>query len=225
MYVGVQHKVAQQRSKLQKECRAARTSKRTVEGRIDGEPPAQRARSLASSTSLTAENTPLAGMAAPPFALAGDASGAGGGGGGAAGRRASDPATRRGGAAAAGGAQHINGADLPVLQPPKMERPSSRWFSHAIGQDVLNQLPDGEAFRNMVVNFHQGRGNNRFRVPNFGGVEADLSTLLNEVLVRGGCARITEQRQWKEVVRVCHPYVIISYQSTPSSLLRYVWSE
>ena len=210
VYVGVQHKVAQQRSKLQKECRAARTSKRTVEGRIDGEPPAQRARSLASSTSLTAENTPLAGMAAPPFALAGDASGAGGGGGG---------------AAAAGGAQHINGADLPVLQPPKMERPSSRWFSHAIGQDVLNQLPDGEAFRNMVVNFHQGRGNNRFRVPNFGGVEADLSTLLNEVLVRGGCARITEQRQWKEVVRVCHPYVIISYQSTPSSLLRYVWSE
>ena len=200
VYVGVQHKVAQQRSKLQKECRAARTSKRTVEGRIDGEPPAQRARSLASSTSLTAENTPLAGMAAPAT-------------------------PRRGAAAAAGGAQHINGADLPVLQPPKMERPSSRWFSHAIGQDVLNQLPDGEAFRNMVVNFHQGRGNNRFRVPNFGGVEADLSTLLNEVLVRGGCARITEQRQWKEVVRVCHPYVIISYQSTPSSLLRYVWSE
>ncbi|NJR42636.1 MAG: hypothetical protein HC767_08180 [Akkermansiaceae bacterium] len=56
----------------------------------------------------------------------------------------------------------------------------------------------------MVVNFHQGRGNNRFRVPNFGGVEADLSMLFNEVLVRGGAAVITEQRQWKDVVRPPH---------------------
>lgn len=196
----MQHKVAQQRIKLQKECRAARTSKRTIEGGIEGEPPTQRARSLASSTSLTAENTPLAGMAAP-FTLVGDTAP----GGAAIGRRSSgatDCTPRSGGyAAAAGSAQHINVATLPVFHPPKMERPSSQWFSHSIGQDILNQLPAGEAFRNMVVNFQQGRGNNRFRVPNFGGVEADLSTLFNEVLVRGGAATITEQKQWKEVVR------------------------
>ena len=81
-----------------------------------------------------------------------------------------------------------------------MEKPSSKWFACSIGQDVLSQLPDGAAFRNMVVNFHQGRGNNRFRIPNFGGAEADLGNLFNEVLLRGGAGKVTEQKLWKDVV-------------------------
>lgn len=199
----VQHKVAEQRIKLQKECRAARTSKRTIEGAIEGEPPTQRARSLASSTSLTAETTPFGGAGAP-FNVAGDAA----------------PAGRRGSVAGdrtprAAGTQHINAAALPVFHPPKMEKPSSEWYSHSIGQDVLNQLPEGDAFRNMIVNFHQGRGNSRFKVPNFGGVEVDLSVLFNEILVRGGVYTIAENRLWKEVVRYSPS---IDSQEKPSPL-------
>jgi hypothetical protein len=182
--------VNQQRIKLQKECRAARTSKRTVEGGAEGEPPAQRARSLASSSSVTLDNTPLGGTSGP-FSVHGDA-------GQVSGRRASGGRTPR-----TGSAQYINAAALPSFQPPKMERPSSQWYANNIEQDILNQLPDGEGFRNMVVNFHQGRGNNRFRVPNFGGVEADLTSLFEEVLVRGGSATISEHKLWREVVRTC----------------------
>eukprot|EP00892_Ulva_mutabilis_P009775 jgi/Ulvmu1/716/UM010_0088.1 len=177
----IEAKVAEQRSRLQKECRRARTSKRTAEGAPENEPDLLRQRSDTLSGTLPGA-TPH-----DPHALAttGDSREP----------RSSRSGTRRGGAS-------INLADLPTLLPSPLQLPPSRHFASTIAADLLAKVPDGDAFQHMIANFHNGRGNTRYRVPHFHGGPLDLSALFSEVLGRGGGNAITQSKTWKDVVKV-----------------------
>lgn len=181
----VQAKVAEQRSRLQKECRRARTSKRTAEGGApDAEPELQRMRSDTLSGSLPG--------AAPRDPAALSTTG-----------ESRPRSTRAAAAAASRGGRSVSLEDLPELLPSTLLLPSSRWHNHPIAADLLAKVPDGDPFQHMVANFHHGRGNTRYRVPQFNGGPLDLSALFAEVLERGGGISVTQSKSWKDVVRAC----------------------
>lgn len=178
----VQAKVAEQRSRLQKECRRARTSKRTAEGALDAEPELQQARSDTLSGSLPG---------APPrdpaaLSTTGE----------------SRPRGMRAAAANSRSVRPINLDDLPELLPSTLLHPPSRFHGVPIPSDLLAKLPGGDPFQHMVANFHRGRGNTRFKVPHFNGGPLDMSALFAEVLERGGGNAVTQAKGWKAVVRL-----------------------
>lgn len=176
----MQAKVAEQRSRLQKECRRARTSKRTAEGAPDTEPELQRTRSDTLSGSLPGA-TPH-----DPHALA----------------TTGESQARSSRSAAAGrGTRSVSLASLPTLTPSPLQLPPSRYYASTVAPDLLAKVPDGDAFQHMIANFHNGRGNTRYKVPQFLGGPLDLSALFAEVLQRGGCNTVTQSKRWKDVVR------------------------
>jgi hypothetical protein len=57
-----------------------------------------------------------------------------------------------------------------------------------------------EEFAREILRFHANRGEN-LRVPYIGGKELDIQMLYKEVITRGGFQQVSNNKQWKEIVK------------------------
>jgi len=57
-----------------------------------------------------------------------------------------------------------------------------------------------QKFKEDLIKFHAEEGNTSFRIPQIGGKELDCYKLYTSVISRGGCEKVTLNKDWKNIV-------------------------